>query len=148
MGVLPSTQPQICSMKIVERFKSGFNSRSWSQVLRYLLVGSLNTTFSFAVYILAIKLFNAPYYLASLISILFGIVVGFKAHGKFVFGNQGSFIRYIACWVSIYAVNTLLIALIRGNTGDIVGQLLVLPFTTMASYFLLKKLVYARNYDE
>lgn len=134
-------------MKIFESLKSGFNSRSWQQILRYLVVGSLNTALSFAVYILAIKLFNAPYYLASLISILFGIAVGFRAHGKFVFGNQGSFIRYIACWAIIYAINTLLIALIRVNTGDIVGQLLVLPFTTIASYLLLKKLVYARNYD-
>ena len=129
-------------MKIIESLKSGFNSRSWQQVLRYLVVGSLNTALSFVVYILAIKLFNAPYYLASFISILFGIAVGFKAHGKFVFGNQGSFLRYVACWASIYAVNTLLIALIRGYTGDIVGQLLVLPFTTVVSYFLLKKLVY------
>lgn len=129
-------------MKIIESLKSGFNSRSWQQVLRYLVVGSLNTALSFVVYILAIKLFYAPYYLASFISILFGIAVGFKAHGKFVFGNQGSFWRYVACWASIYAVNTLLIALIRGYTGDIVGQLLVLPFTTVVSYFLLKKLVY------
>jgi putative flippase GtrA len=132
-------------MNILESIKSGINSRNWQQVLRYLVVGSLNTALSFAVYILAIKLFNAPYYLASLVSILFGIAVGFKAHGKFVFGNKGSFLRYVACWASIYAVNTLLIALIRDTAGDIVGQLLVLPFTTVASYFLLKKLVYKTN---
>ena len=125
-------------MNILERLRSG----RWQQVLRYLVVGSLNTAMSFAVYILAIKLFDTPYYLASLVSILFGIAVGFKAHGKFVFGNKGSFLRYVACWASIYAVNTLLIALIRDYTGDIFGQLLVLPFTTVASYFLLKKLVY------
>jgi putative flippase GtrA len=125
-------------MKIIENLKSG----QWQQVLRYLVVGGLNTAMSFAVYILAIKLFNTPYYLASLISILFGIAIGFKAHGKFVFGNKGSFWRYVSCWASIYAVNTLLIALIRGYTGDIVGQLLVLPFTTVSSYFLMKKLVY------
>jgi putative flippase GtrA len=130
-------------MKIIESIKAG----QWQQVLRYLVVGSLNTAMSFAVYILAIKLFNTPYYLASLISILFGIAVGFKAHGKFVFDSNdgffnGSFWRYVACWASIYAVNTLLIALIRDYTGDIVGQLLVLPFTTVASYFLMKKLVY------
>jgi putative flippase GtrA len=129
-------------MKIIESLKSGITARSWQQVLRYLVVGSLNTAMSFAVYILAIKLFNTPYYLASLISILFGIAVGFKVHGKFVFGNKGSFWRYVSCWSSIYAVNTLLIALIRDYTGDIVGQLLVLPFTTVASYFLMKKLVY------
>jgi putative flippase GtrA len=125
-------------MNIIDSLKSG----QWQQILRYLVVGSLNTALSFAIYIAAIKLFNAPYYLASLISILFGIAVGFKAHGKFVFGNKGSFLRYFACWASIYAVNTLLIALIRDYTGDIVGQLLVLPITTVASYFLLKKLVY------
>jgi putative flippase GtrA len=125
-------------MNILESLKSG----QWQQALRYLVVGSLNTALSFAMYILAIKLFKTPYYWASLISILFGIAVGFKAHGKFVFGNKGSFLRYVACWASIYAVNTLLIALIRDTTGDIVGQLLVLPLTTVASYFLLKKLVY------
>jgi putative flippase GtrA len=132
-------------MNILESLKSGINSRNWQQVLRYLVVGSLNTALSFAVYIVAIKVFNAPYYLASLISIFFGIAVGFKAHGKFVFGNRGSFLRYVACWASIYAVNTLLIALIRDATGDIVGQLLVLPFTTVASYFLLKRLVYQKK---
>lgn len=131
-------------MNILESLRSGINARNWQQVLRYLVVGSLNTALSFAVYITAIKLFNTPYYLASLISILFGVAVGFKAHGKFVFGNKGSFLRYVACWASIYAVNTLLIALIRDATGDIVGQLLVLPFTTVASYFLLKKLVYQK----
>lgn len=125
-------------MKIIESLKAG----QWQQVMRYLVVGSLNTAMSFAVYFFAIKLFNTPFYLASLISILFGIAVGFKAHGKFVFGNKGSFWRYVACWASIYAVNTLLIALIRDYTGDIVGQLLVLPLTTGASFFLLKKLVY------
>ncbi len=129
-------------MKILESLKSGINASNWQQVLRYLVVGCLNTAMSFAVYILAIKLFDSPYYLASLISILFGIAVGFKAHGKFVFSKKGSFLRYVACWASIYAINTLLIALIREHTGDIAGQLLVLPFTTVASYFLLKKLVY------
>jgi putative flippase GtrA len=128
-------------MNIIESLKTG----QWQQVLRYLVVGSLNTAMSFGVYILAIKLFNTPYYLASLISILFGIAVGFKAHGKFVFGNKGSFWRYVTCWASIYAVNTLLIALIRDYTGDILGQLLVLPFTTVASYFLMKKLVYRKK---
>jgi putative flippase GtrA len=129
-------------MSIISKLIADLKSGQWQQVLRYLVVGSLNTVMSFAVYILAIKLFNTPYYLASLISILFGIAVGFKAHGKFVFGNKGSFLRYVACWASIYAVNTMLIALIRGYTGDIVGQLLVLPFTTVASYFLMQKLVF------
>jgi putative flippase GtrA len=130
-------------MNILAQLKAG----QWQQVLRYLVVGGLNTALSFAVYILAIKIFDTPYYLASLISILFGIAVGFKAHGRFVFGNKGSFLRYLGCWASIYAVNTLLIALIRDYTGDIVGQLLVLPFTTVASYFLMKKLVYRTNAD-
>jgi putative flippase GtrA len=131
-------------MSILETLTASYKSGQWQQVMRYLVVGGLNTAMSFAVYILAIKLFDAPYYVASLISILFGIAVGFKAHGKFVFGHKGSFLRYFSCWASIYAVNTVLIALIRDYTGDIVGQLLVLPFTTVASYFLMKMLVYRK----
>ena len=117
----------------------------WRRLLRFLVVGGLNTAMSLGVYFLSLYLFNWPYYIASAVSILFGIAVGFKAHGAFVFGkstNKGSFFRYVACWVSIYAGNTLMIALIRDYTGDYWAQIILLPFTTALSFYLMKKLVY------
>ena len=117
----------------------------WRRLLRFLVVGGLNTAMSLGVYFLSLYLFNWPYYIASAVSILFGIAVGFKAHGAVVFGkstSKGSCFRYVACWVSIYAGNTLMIALIRDYTGDYWAQIILLPFTTALSFYLMKKLVY------
>jgi putative flippase GtrA len=116
---------------------------NWLRLLRFLIVGGLNTAMSLGIYFLCLYLFNWPYYLASAVSILFGIAVGFKAHGAFVFNNSGSFWRYVACWVSIYAGNTLMIAMIRDYTGDYWAQIILLPFTTALSFYLMKKLVYS-----
>lgn len=123
-----------------ERFKD----TNWRRLLTYLVVGGLNTGMSLGVYFLSLYLFHWPYYVASAVSIVFGIIIGFKAHGAFVFGSKGSFMRYVACWVSIYLGNTLLIALIRDYTGDYWAQIILLPFTTVLSYFLMKKLVYRK----
>jgi putative flippase GtrA len=119
----------------------------WRRLLRFLVVGGLNTAMSLGIYFLCLYAFNWPYYVASAVSILFGIAVGFKAHGAFVFGtgtSMGSFFRYVACWVSIYAGNTLMIAMIRGYTGDYWAQIILLPFTTALSFYLMNKLVYRK----
>ena len=124
--------------------KPSLKTVDWRRLLRFLVVGGLNTGMSLGVYFLALYAFNWPYYVASAVSILLGIAVGFKAHGAFVFGSQGSFWRYVACWASIYAGNTLMIALIRDYTGDYWAQIVLLPFTTALSFYLMKKLVYRR----
>ena len=117
---------------------------NWRRILTYLVVGGLNTALSLGVYFLSLAWLHLPYYAASAVSILLGIVIGFKAHGALVFGNKGSFARYLTCWVSIYAGNTLAIASIRDFTGDYWAQIILLPFTTVLSYFLMKKLVYRK----
>jgi putative flippase GtrA len=112
------------------------------QLLRYVVVGGLNTALSLAVYYLALHGFGLPYYLASGLAVLLGIVVGFKAHGALVFNNKGSFFRYVLVWVAIYLGNIALIALVRDVTGDTWAPIVLLPFTTLLAYVLLKKLVY------
>lgn len=117
---------------------------NWRRLLTYLVVGGLNTAMSLGVYYVGLTLLSLPYYAASALSVLFGVVVGFKAHGALVFGHKGSFIRYVAVWVAIYLGNTLSIALIRDYTGDYWAPIILLPLTTLLSYFLLKKLVYRK----
>jgi putative flippase GtrA len=119
-----------------------FKTLDWRRLLRFLVVGGLNTAMSLGIYFVCLYAFNWPYYVASAVSILFGIAVGYKAHGAFVFNSSGSFWRYVGCWVSIYTANTLMIALIRDYTGDYLAQIILLPFTTSLSFYLLKKLVY------
>ena len=89
-----------------------------------------------------LALLGLPYYAASALSVIVGIVVGFKAHGALVFKSEGSFIRYVSVWVVLYLANILSIALIRDYTGDYWAPIILLPITVMTSYFLLKKLIY------
>ena len=123
---------------MLQRFKN-MNGR---QVLSYLVVGGLNTAMSLGVYYIGLTILHLPYYAASALSVLFGIVVGFKAHGALVFNHKGSFTRYVLVWVAIYIGNTLLIALIRDYTGDYWAPIILLPATTFLSFYLMKKLVY------
>jgi putative flippase GtrA len=141
MGVFPNVEPQ-------SQGKNGmmpdFRTVNWRRLLRFLIVGGFNTALSLGVYFFSLYVLNWPYYVASAVSIVVGIAVGFKAHGAFVFGDKGSLWRYITCWVSIYAGNTLMIALIRDYAGDYWAQIILLPFTTALSFYLMKKLVYRK----
>jgi putative flippase GtrA len=139
MGFLPDFESQ-------SRFKSGkmidLKTAGWQRLLRFLVVGGLNTALSLGVYFLTLYWLKWPYYVASAASIVLGIAVGFKAHGAFVFGSKGSFCRYVLCWGLIYVGNTLMIALIRDDVGDYWAQIILLPLTTALSFYLMKKLVY------
>ena len=139
MGVLSSFESQ---SRFNHRMMAPLNTVDWRRLLRFLIVGGLNTAMSLAVYLLSLYLFNWPYYAASAVSILFGIAVGFKAHGAFVFKSDGSFFRYVSVWVVLYLANISSIALIRDYTGDYWAPIILLPITVLTSYFLLKKLIY------
>lgn len=112
------------------------------QLLRYAVVGGLNTVFSLSIYYVALHMFGFPYYFASGVAVLAGILVGFNAHGILVFKNKGNFFRYVLVWGGIYIGNILLIAWVRDYTGDYWAPIVLLPLTTLLAYILLKKLVY------
>jgi len=112
------------------------------QFFRFVVVGSLNTLLSLAVYYLGLGFFQLPYQAASALSVAIGILVGFKSHGALVFKNEGSFVRYLMIWTAIYLGNILLIALVRDVTGDYWAPVILLPVTTMLAYFLLKRFSY------
>lgn len=139
MGVLSSAKPQSQNgHRMIELIKSA----DWLRALRYLIVGGLNASMSLGVYFVGLTMLNMPYYAASALSVVFGIIVGFKAHGALVFKGQGSFIRYVGVWTALYLANILSIWLIRDYTGDYWAPIILLPITVLTSYFLLKKLIY------
>ncbi len=114
----------------------------WYRIFRYLIVGGLNATMSLGVYYFALTLLDWPYYAASALSVVSGIIVGFKAHGALVFKGTGSFLRYVGVWTALYLANIVSIWLIRDYTGDYWAPIILLPITVLTSYFLLKKLIY------
>lgn len=48
------------------------------RIVRFLIVGSINASLSLGVYYLALHFMGLPYYAASALSVIFGVVVGFQ----------------------------------------------------------------------
>lgn len=122
-----------------------------NQLLRFVLVGGLNTAFGVGVYCLAIFI-GLPYYVATLVSNVLGVLFNFVTTGNLVFrnGNPRLIFRFVACYVVIYFVNTALVKLFAYLVSRTLylenpyywAGIVATPFVALCSYFLLKKFVY------
>jgi putative flippase GtrA len=113
------------------------------RVLRFLVVGFLNTILAYAVYTACIFIgTGVPW--ASLVSLVAGIVVGFIAQGKFVFrSGEGSFLKFIMVWVSLYFVFVgLVLALERIGINNYFGGAIATLVNVVLSYVLQSRFVF------
>ncbi len=112
--------------------------------VRFILVGGLNTAFSYSVYSLFL-FFGANYAIANLLALSIGIFFSFHTHGQFVFKNtkKDLLYRYIFSWMVIYISNIFMIKkLIEvGLNSYVAGALTIVPIGFL-SYFLQKFLVF------
>lgn len=115
-----------------------------STFIRFILVGCLNTGFGVGVYCLCIYI-GIPYYIATFISNVLGVLFNFKTTGTLVFNNSDNrlIVKFILCYVLVYIANTLSVKafMLLGLNGYYSG-ILATPITAICSYTLLKKLVY------
>lgn len=115
-------------------------------VVRFVLVGVLNTVFSYGVYALLLYL-GLSYALANFVALALGIPFSFRTQSVLVFRNRdrGLFYRYAVFWLVIFLVNVALIALaIRGGLNAYTAGALALLPMTLISYFVQKVLVFRR----
>lgn len=114
------------------------------QFVRFLLVGGLNTGFSYAVYA-ALLYLGVGYVAANFTAVLIGIVFSFRTQGRLVFGNRAGhvFFRFAACWGLIWLLNIMFIALLihSGLNAYWAGAAALVP-TTLCSYLIQKFLVF------
>lgn len=114
------------------------------QFVRFLLVGIVNTGFSYSVYALLLFL-TWPYALANLGAALLGILFSFGTQGRLVFGNRDLRLigRFAACWLVIYGFNVALIAsfIHFGLDAYVAGALALAP-VVLASFLVQKFLVF------
>ena len=111
---------------------------------RFVLVGIVNTGFSYAVYA-ALLYIGLPYALANFGAALVGIVFSFGTQGRLVFGNRDArlIFRFAAYWLVIYAFNIALIAgFLRIGLDPYVGGAIALVPVVLASYLVQKFLVF------
>ena len=117
------------------------------QAIRFVLVGMLNTTFSYLIYA-ALLFVGLSYQLANLLTLIVGVLFSFKTQGHFVFRNTDNRLlgRFVLCWAVIYVCVIFLIGRIiaLGFNAYSAGAL-ALPFSVALSYLGQKYFVFRRS---
>src|SRR5690606_7438256 len=119
-------------------------TRLWQiRLLRFLVVGAINTIFSYIVYAILI-LVGAHFSLATLISTVLGVIFNFFTTGRIVFRNMDNkrFLSFVLVYAFTYLVNILILRwLIDGLAMEklLAGALVTLP-VALLSYVLNAKL--------
>jgi putative flippase GtrA len=113
-------------------------------VFRFLVVGAVNTFFSYAVY--AGFLFaGLSYVVANFLALIAGIIFSFRTQGAFVFHNRDwrLFTRFAICWGFIYLANISVIKMIMmlGFDAYVAGAIAI-PLMAAASYLIQKLIVF------
>lgn len=124
-----------------------FNKYNIKHVFRFILVGILNTGFSYLIY--AIMLFvGLGYQLANLIALLVGILFSFKTQGRFVFFNTDNNLlgKFTLSWILIYFCNISLIGwLISLGFDAYWAGAMALPFSVVLSYLTQRYFVFRQS---
>jgi len=114
--------------------------------LRFLVMGGINTGFSYGVYALLVYC-GLNYALSNLCSLILGILFSFRTQAAFVFQHaaRGLFMRYAMVWSILYLSNIAMIgSMLRiGANAYTAGALAIVP-TAVLSYFLQKSFVFSR----
>lgn len=117
------------------------------QFARFIVVGVLNTAFSYSVYA-AMLFVGLTYTLANLVALLVGVLFSFRTQGRWVFHNRDDrlLVRFAACWGLVWLINIGLISvLVRGGLNAYGAGALALVPVTVVSYFLQKLLVFSAS---
>ncbi len=117
------------------------------QFFRFVLVGCLNTGFSYAIYA-ALLYLGLEYVAANFGALLLGILFSFRTQGSLVFRNKNSSLiyRFASSWGLIFLLNISLIYMFMqtGLNAYWAGALALVP-TTVISYFVQKFFVFGAS---
>lgn len=109
-------------------------------LLRYIIVGSFNTMIGYGVYCLMLVV-GMNFAGASLVSLIFGILLSFLTLGRYVFLSQleGRLAKFILIWAVLYIFNIAAISAIMHFGADpyIAGLIAAVP--TLGTAFLLQR---------
>ena len=114
------------------------------QLIRFLIVGLLNTVFGYGCFALFIYA-NIHYTLALFLATVAGVLFNFKSTGILVFKSHNNqlIFRFVAVYVFLYGVNVTLLKLLYllGLSLYFGGAVLLIPMALFA-FFLNRKYVF------
>ena len=119
-----------------------------SKFIRFIFVGILNTCFGVGVYCLLVWL-GIPYWWATLISTILGVLFNFKTIGILVFENRDNrlIFRFVLCYVLAYFLNIGVLYCFIHYVGlnDYWSGILATPFVAIFSFLFQKTFVYRKQ---
>ena len=124
--------------------KSYFNNLPSS--IKFIATGGVTTLISFSIYAFFI-LIGLHYFVASLISLITGILIGYFLNKNIVFSSKSdNFSRYLILWSLLFMANISTIYGLTNNfpIGDISAGFIALILIVPVSYFLQKYFVFCR----
>ena len=112
------------------------------QFARFVFVGAANTAASYVIYLLLLAV--ADYRIAYTVAYVAGLVGGYLAHARFVFGARPgarSAAGYLATYGAMYLASLLVLYVVvdRLAVPKALGMLAALAFTVPASFVLLRR---------
>ena len=125
---------------------------SWTQLLRFLAVGGINTIFGYSLYAVLVWLMLPPQ-IALLLSTILGVLFNFATYGRVAFDRRlgwASFFRFVAVYAVLYGINVVLLRVLlnMGQSPYIAQLILLIPMTGGAflaqRYFVFRSRVSAR----
>jgi putative flippase GtrA len=118
------------------------------RILRFVLVGMVNTTFGYGVFSLGI-LFGFNLATALLFSTVLGVIFNFFSNGIVVFRNADlrNFHRFVFVYGVIYLVNLGLLKIMTkaASLSPFAAQAISLPITVLMAYAMLRFIVYRNS---
>ena len=122
-------------------------SKIENKFIRFLIVGGINTLFGYTVFAFFIFL-NFHYSIATLLSVILGVLFNFKTTGKLVFENNNNVLifKFIGVYIIIYVLNIVglkIFNIIKINMY-LAGMLLIFPMAII-SFILSKKFVFKKE---
>ncbi len=128
-------------VKLISTLQDALRQR---QFLRFVLVGFVNTAFSYGVYAVLL-FFGLNFALSNLGAVALGILFSFTTHGRLVFNYRGygRLFRYVLFWLLIYLCNIGLIKLLLCfDLNAYIAGALALPPIALISFVLQKYIVF------
>lgn len=116
-----------------------------SQLLRFLLVGGLNTLVGYAFFAGFLWL-GMPYPIAIALATVLGVAFNFQSTGRLVFGGASTarLYRFLAVYALMYLVNVAAVAVLsRGGLNLLLANGLVLLPLALLSFVLQRRFVFS-----
>lgn len=114
------------------------------RIIRFGVVGLLNTAFGYGLYALFVYLGTLPE-VALLGATIIGVIFNFFTTGRLVFRNSdnGLFTRFAATYATIYAVNAVALrGVISAGLDPFAAQAVLVPFSVIGTYALMRAFVF------